>query len=198
MQEGYGVSMLTAKQEKFTLNLFQDVPQYQAWGNAGYSTKYPLKIIRENACRLANSSKIKTRLAELRAEVSSPAVMSLQEILERHSDIARAKITDFQTAGADGSWIDIGPENAHAGAIQEITSRTEYDKDGSKPSLITKVKLHDPVRSMQEIAKLKGHYPKEGTGEGNVDNKVINFILSDGQSQELIDGITRRLSNATE
>jgi len=168
--------------------------QREAWIQAGYSTKYPLAQVDVHACQLANKDKIKVRLAELRAEAAQGAVMSLQEMLERHTEIARANITDFQTAGADGSWINIGPENEHTGAIQEITSRTEYDKDGSSPSVITRVKLHDPVRSMQEIARLKGHYPKEAT-QVYQDNRVINFIVSD---RKLIDGISKRLEDATE
>ena len=164
---------LTQKQENFTLNLFKDMTQRESWIQAGYSSKYPLPMIDSHACSLANKDKIKVRLAELRAEAAQGAVMSRQEILERHSEIARAKITDFQTAGADGSWIDIGPENKHAGAIQEITSKTEYDKDGSSPSVVMKVKLHDPVRSMQEIARLQGHYPKEDTNITYNDIKVL-------------------------
>jgi len=164
---------LTQKQIGFTQDYFSEVPPGQA-----YMTHYKVKnmaVADVCASKLLKTTKISAYLQELRLKAESKLVMSKQEILERHSEIARAKITDFQTTGADGSWIDIGPENKHAGAIQEITSRTEYDKDGSNPSVVMKVKLHDPVRSMQEIAKLQGHYPKEGTGEGDryYDIKVL-------------------------
>ena len=185
--------MLTQKQEQFALNLFKGLTQREAWIQAGYSSNYPVATIDKNACTLASKGKIKGRVEELRAQMAKPSIMSLEEMLERHSEIARARLTDFQTAGADGSWIDIGPENPSAGALQEITSRTEYDKDGSSPSVITKVKLHDPVRSMQEIARLKGHYPKDGAG-GTHNDKAIYFILSGEQSEKLIEGIGDRLA----
>jgi len=178
-------NQLTQKQENFTINLLKGMTQREAWIQAGYSSKYALPGIDVHACQLANKDKIKLRLGELRAEAAEGAVMSLQEMLERHTGIARAKITDFQTAGADGSWIDIGPDNEHAGALQEITSRTEYDVNTSKAAIITKIKLHDPVRSMQEIARLRGHYPKEAQSDINVN---VVFVIGRGYRDQLEEG----------
>ncbi len=185
--------MLTQKQIGFTQDIFNEIPAFKAYMNHyNVKTRAVADVCASQALR---NPKIEAYLQELRNKAESKAVMNRQEILERHSVIGRASVTDFQTAGADGSWVDIGPENKHSGAIQEITSRTEYDKDGSNPAVITKVKLHDPVRSMQEIAKLQGYYPKEGTGEGGQDNRSINFIIV-GEGKDLIEGIARRLTGA--
>ena len=189
--------MLTQKQENFTHSLFSGMNQYDAYRDAGYDVvKQTRATIDSNASRLAHNAKVLARLQELRDKVEDAAIMNKQEILKKHSIIGRAAVTDFQTLGADGSYVDVGQENEHAGAVQEITSRTEYDKDGSHPAVITKVKLHDPIKSMQEIAKLRGYYPKEGTGEGNTDNRTINIIVSSEKAKELTENVSRRLLQA--
>lgn len=180
---------LTQKQETFCLKYFELRNATEAASAAGYSLRNARRIGSENLTKLD----IKQRLNELNQKVEDVAIMDKQEILKKHSIIGRAAITDFQTLGADGSYVDVGPENEHAGAVQEITSRTEYDKDGSDAAVVTKVKLHDPVRSMQEIAKLRGYYPKEGAGEGSVDNRVFNVIVSSEKARELTERVGRRL-----
>jgi hypothetical protein len=87
-------------------------------------------------------------------------VMTVIERKERLSEIARGRYADFVTAGPDGSWIDIGPEKINSAAICEVKTRTEYDDDGDKPSVIMSVKLHDPIRAIAELNKMEGaHAP---------------------------------------
>ena len=183
--------MLTSKQEKFTLNLFKDMPQYEAWGNAGYSTKYPKKIISENACRLANKSKIKARLKELRAEASKHDVADFSERQKILSEIARGNLIDYQELGADGGYLNIGKESPNTRAISEITTTTKEDN-----TLISKVKLHNPVPAIDLLNKMDRLYSE--AVESLNDNRVINFILTNRESQNLIEGITERLGNKIE
>ena len=187
---------LTQKQENFTLNLFRDVPQNAAWGNAGYSTKYSPQVIAVNASRLANSTKVQLRLAELRAEAASSAVMNRQELLETHTEIARGRVGNF----LDESQRIKQGANLTDASIQELDiSDVKIGRgENAKLAQVTKIKLSDPVKSMQEIARLQGYYPKEGTGEDSQDNRAIYFIISGEKGQDLIEGITKRLKNATE
>ncbi len=185
-------NMLTQKQETFCLKYFELGNASEAAVIAGYSPKYAAT----HTTRWLRMANIKARLDELRQKVEDAAIMNKQEILKKHSIIGRAAITDFQTLGADGSYVDVGPENEHAGAVQEITSRTEYAEDSSHSAVISKVKLHDPIKSMQEIAKLRGYYPKEGTGEGSTDNRTINIIVSSEKAKELTENVSRRLLQA--
>ncbi len=154
--------MLTLKQEAYAVNLFQGMTQREAWVQAGYSNRYPVQWIDSHACRLANLVKIKTRLAELRAEVAKPSIMGLQEMLETHTEIARGRIGHLLD---DNQRIKQGTDLTNA-SIQELeTVDVKIGKgENAKLAQVTKVKLHDPVRSMQEIAKLGGHYPKEEKG----------------------------------
>lgn len=163
---------LTQKQEIFTLNLLKGMTQREAWIQAGYSSKYPVAFIDSHACRLANKDKIKERLNELRAEAAQGAVMTLQEILERHSEIARARLGDF--IDTDGELVKIDKDSLNSAALQELkTTQFTGGKDGRASSKTTTIELRDPVRSMQEIAKLQGHYPKEDTNITYNDIKVL-------------------------
>jgi phage terminase small subunit len=164
--------MLTQRQEQFALNLVQDMSQREAYLKAGYSPKQLPATIDRHAHELANNDKIMARVSQLRQKAEDNAVMSLQERRKRLSEIAGANLTDFMELGQDGSWVNLGPETKKSGAIQEIHSRTEYDKDGSKPTVYTSVKLHDPVRAIDLLNKMDKLYSE---GVTNNDIKTINI-----------------------
>jgi hypothetical protein len=87
--------------------------------------------------------------------------MTKAEKLERLSEIARARMTDYMTMGADGSWCNVGPESPFPAAVCELKSRTEYDDKTSQSTVHTSVKLHDPVRAIAEMNKMVGDYEPE-------------------------------------
>ncbi len=176
--------LLTAKQEAFALNLFNDMPQNEAWGLSGYSTNYSQAVIAVNASRLANSTKVKLRIQELRDQAANGAVMTLQEMLETHTEIARGRVGHFLD---DNQRIEQGTDLNNA-SIQELNAFdiTIGKGENAKLATITKIKLHDPVRSMQEIAKLQGHYPKEAQG-GNTYNDIKVLIVRE-KPKELKEG----------
>lgn len=173
---------LTQKQEKFALNLFSGMTQSKAYMEAGYACK-ALTTFANNASRLAKKAYILQRLDELKAKAESDKVMSVKERKERLSEIARAKLTDLVELGQDGSWVNIGPETPHGAAIQEIHSRTEYDDDGSKPTVYTSVKLHDPMKAIDIMNKMDKVYSDGATV--NVDNRKIEIIVNDKETKEL-------------
>jgi len=183
---------LTQKQETFTLLIFQGLSQRAAWGKAGYSTKYAPEIVDQNASRLANSSKVQARLIELRQKTEDASVMGVQERKQRLTEIARARLTDFMEMGQDGTWVNIGPEVPMTGAIQEMSSRTEYDDDGAKPTVHTKVKLHSPISAIDLMNKMDRIYA-DGP-QVNVDNRRVEIHVYDRETkalvQRLIDGET--------
>ncbi len=188
--------VLTPKQEKYTLGLFKGKAQIVAYLEAGYSPKSSVKTREANASRLASNERVLMRLAELRKKAEDAAIMDKQEILKRHSDIARGNITDFV---GKGNRIEITDETPHKPAIQEYnTFEVTIGKgENAKLAEVTKVKLHDPVRSMQEICKLLGFYPKEGTGEGvnigslSIDNRSVNIGEGADAKDKLIAELNR-------
>ena len=167
---------LTQKQETFCVKYFQLGNASEAARLALYSPKTAQVIGAENLCKPI----IQARLKELRDEAKSAAIMNVQERQERLSEIARARLTDFMELGQDGSWVNLGEETPKGGAIQEIHSRTQYDDDGSQPTIYTSVKLHDPMKAIDLLNKMDKIYSEGQTFNinqniQNVEAKIVNF-----------------------
>jgi len=145
---------MNQRQELFCRGVIAGKSGTQAAKDAGYSAK----TAGRHAVRLTQNDSVKARIAQLNEMAVSAKVMTVLQRKERLSEIAMARLTDFVECGADGSWINVGLESVSSAAIQEITSSTEYDKDGSKPTVIIKLKLHPPVQAIAELNKMEGAY----------------------------------------
>ena len=156
---------LTRRQEGFCLNFFQLGNATQAAISAGYSVKTAAEIASENLTK----PMIQQRIQELREAAASSRIMSVIERKERLSEIAKARLSDYMTCGPDGSWVNIGLETVNGAALQEIVTKTEYDDAGAHPTIITRIKLRDPVGAIAELNKMDGAYApekQEHTGPG--------------------------------
>ncbi|HUS04496.1 MAG TPA: terminase small subunit [Dehalococcoidia bacterium] len=182
---------LTQKQKTFALNIFNGMTQREAWKEAGYSTRYPIAHIDRDASLLANSPKIFQRLQELNKRTEDASVMNVMERKQVLTVIGRARLTDFMTAGADGSWVDIGPENPHSGALQEITSRTEYDDKGAGAAVITRIKLHSPLQAVDLLNKMDKLYSDGAFIQNNIDRQLNVFVV-DNATRDLISQVGER------
>lgn len=153
-----------ARREKFCLALLQGMSKKDAALEAGYSPKWA----RSMASRLSTNVSILARMEALQYEAKDETVADVLERKRRLTEILRARLTDYLTCGPDRDLIDVGPESPNTGALQEVVSRTEYDKDGAGVAVITRVKLHDPVRSIAELNKMEHIYEPEGSGSINI------------------------------
>lgn len=176
-------SKLTVKQEKFTLNLFAGMNQSQAYIKAGYANNTAVTVT-NNASRLAKNAFVIQRLEELRSKAESAKIATVQERKEILTEILRAKLTDFMELGQDGSWVNIGPETKSGHAIQEIHSRTEYDKNGASPTIYTSVKLINPIEAIKELNKMEG-IGKEDTKVNILNQTIIQNNLTSLSDEEL-------------
>ena len=149
---------LTAKQEQFTLNILSGMSQREAYIKAGYSPNTSMAVIDVQSCRLSKNTKVLLRLEELSQKAESAKIMEVKERKERLTEIGRGRLTDYQQSGKDGGWINIGPESPNTAAISEIVSTTTYDKNGANPTLISRIKLHNPVNAIQELNKMERIY----------------------------------------
>ncbi|KKN71483.1 hypothetical protein LCGC14_0420620 [marine sediment metagenome] len=165
--------MLTQKQETFCLEYFKTRDPDGSYILAGYSSKFA----DVNVHKLLKNTRVRQRLDELNQRAEDDAVAGVLERKKVLSEILRARMTDFIECGADGAWINIGLESTHSAALQEVTSRTEYDENGAHPTVITKLKLHDPVKSISELNKMGGDYPPERHVNLNVD---VKFVIGRG------------------
>lgn len=74
--------MLTAKQERFALNIVNGMSQADAYRDAYPGIKMTDKTVWEKASVLAKKDKVRSRIDELRAEIAKPYIMTAQERLE--------------------------------------------------------------------------------------------------------------------
>ena len=89
------MTKLTEKQKKFADYYIELGNATQAAINAGYSSKYA----NTNASKLLQNTTIKAYVDERLEQIASERIMSAQEILERLSLIANAKITETVVIG---------------------------------------------------------------------------------------------------
>lgn len=151
---------LTAKQEAFAFNIaVKQMSQHDAYMGA-YNTKSMLPAtIDRSAHDLATLDKITARVEQLLEKHRTPDVMDYQERQRILTELGRGNLLDYQETGADGGYLSVGKDSPNTRAISEITSRTEYDKNGSGAALVTKLKLHNPIQAISELNKMDGSYP---------------------------------------
>jgi len=188
---------LTQKQERLVINLFNGMSQHDAYLQAGYSSNQSSATIDRHACALLKNDKIKTRLKELREEARLPDVASFEERQKVLTEITRARMTDFMTCGADGTWYhDIGEETLNTAALKRVDSTTMPFATGGAPKskddppspemavILTKVELISPIEAIKELNKMDGSYAPEK-------HVNLNLEASDLTDEQLIDIITR-------
>ncbi len=170
---------LTQKQENFCLNLFKGMSQREAYITAGYSSNNSVAVQDVAACILAKDEKVLIRLDELRNEAKSPLIADYRERQEILTEILRGRVTDYTTCGPDRDLIDVGLESPNTAALQEVTSRTEFDKDGAGVAVVTKVKLHNPMQAAEILNKMDKVYDDRVQTGATVVNS-FTFILPNG------------------
>jgi len=151
----------------------------QAYTDAGYKPK----AARVSGPQLLSHPVIQGRIKELNEMALTPKIMSKTERMERLSEIARARPSDFVTAGPDGSWVNIGMESLNSAALQSVKSRTEYDDNGDHPAVVTEIKLHPPVQAIAELNKMLGDYePVESNlnVKGKIKTEQTTIVVGNG------------------
>ncbi len=82
--------MLTAKQEKFVQEIIAGKSQADAYRSAYDAKKMSDKTIYEKASLLAGQDKIRTRLDELREQLSNENIMSAQKRMEWLTELIKS------------------------------------------------------------------------------------------------------------
>ncbi len=190
--------MLTAKQEKFALNLFGGMSQREAYVQAGYSPKQLPATLDKHAYDLAKSDQIVSRLVELNKKAESDAVANKLERQKVLTEIVRGRFSDFVTCGADGSYIDVGPEKIHSAALKKVKSRTEYDENESKPAVITDIELESKIQAIDLLNKMDKIYSDALPVGLNIDKAIINVHIHPWQEGRPFKRITETNGNSDE
>jgi len=180
---------LTQKQETFCVKYFELGNATEAAIIAGYKPKTAEVIASQNLRRV----KIQERINELREEVKSAAIMSVEERMKVLTEIARASMIDFVEVGQDGAWFNIDKTNLNNRAIQSVQSKTVLGKDGADDAVFIRVNLHDPTKAIDLLNKMDKIY-SEGT-QVNIDNRTIEIHDPKGK---LISAISRLAARGSE
>ena len=96
------------------------------------------------------------RINELRRRTEDEAVVRVLERKRMLSEIARGRVTDYLNDAGDGLAVD--RDSVNAGAVAEVSVQTRPGKEGQEGRVITRLKLHDPVRAIDLLNKMEGLY----------------------------------------
>lgn len=138
---------LTAKQAIFAAEYLKDFNATQAAIRAGYSKKTAGAIGAENLKKPQIQSAIKAAMAEARSE----AIMTYQEMCERLTSLARRDIAHYLDKR--------GRITLARGKTFAIHSVDQVLGGDGNP--IIKLRLADPIKAMDQLAKLKGYNAPE-------------------------------------
>ena len=162
---------LTIKAERFALALASGLSQRQAYKLSGYSHKAATETLDQNACRLANSSKVIARVEAIKAKATSDTVSSILERKEKLSEIIRGDIRHYVTD--DGVNLDGVP----TGAIAEVSVKTKIYKKEGEPVKIEAVKLYNPIQAIEALNRMDADTPD------NTINIIGGNILIDARQK---------------
>ena len=154
--------------EDFTVNFFLTGNGTESAKLAKYSPRTAYSI----ACRLLKRVDVQARLKELQDAATSAKILSVTERKEILSEIARAKASDFVTAGADGSYVEVDSDRLNSRAVAHVKTKTVYDDNTNQPSVITDIRLHDPVKALAELNKMEQLY-SDNVNIANISFKVV-------------------------
>lgn len=128
---------------------------------AAIAAGYSVKTARQTGTRLLSDASLRAEIEAFKAKETDSTIATLTERKQILTEIARARLTHFGTAGVDGFVLNVGPENLNSAGLGEITTRTEITGRGGKDedqALVTKIKLRDPLQAIDLLNKMDGLY----------------------------------------
>jgi len=166
----------TNRMQKFCLFLFDGGDATQAAIDAKYSKKTAASI----ACTLKNKPQVKARLNQLYGRVEKGSIMTVEERLERLSEISRAKLPDFIKLDNEGNMIiDLDTTNNAALAEAVIEDWQGFGK--AARSRTKKIKLLNPISAIDLLNKMDKLYSDEQDNRQlTILNATFRFVMPDG------------------
>ena len=149
---------LNSRQKQFAVNYASGMTLTEAYIRAGYS---PLEAGSNAATLFSRNQSVKTYYEHLvkRKEQAALAkmtadIMSPHERKTRLSEIARARLVEFQCEDGTPALTKDTPNNA---AAKEFYHKQRFDREGN-PIVIKSIKSIDPISAIQELNKMDGSY----------------------------------------
>jgi len=168
---------LSMKQTKFIAEYIKSGNGTKAAIKAGYSPKTAQEIASENLSKPLIAEKI----ASLKKQIESKAVMTKQRALEIISEIAETDLSDFLTVGSDGvTFFDFGKDTTKRKALRKVKTKTVRDEAGNTviETMFNELELEDKVRAIERLSKMMGWDTPEKQ-EVNLSGTSIEQVLKD-------------------
>lgn len=162
---------LTGKEERFCSEYFKDFNGARAARDVGYS----VHSAREIAVKLLAKPHIKTKIAEMKANIAEVAMISPMQIINEHRKIAYSTIASLLNTWIDRKDFDELTEDDKA-CIKSISTKVIKQNIGTSesPNIVdveyVKLELYDKQKSLELLAKMTGadaptKIQLSGTGE---------------------------------
>lgn len=187
---------LTIKQEKFVQGLFAGLSQREAYKESFDCLKMKDKSIDENACKLASSTKVASRIEELRNELKDRNMITVEEILAEYKKIGMSDIKDYLEYRTEKIQIDTTDDGEPIYAYRQVVdAKPSQEVDGSLISEVSigkdgtfKFKLHDKLNALEKMGKHLGMFiDRVDQTSTNINlNKDVSNLSDDELDAELI------------
>jgi phage terminase small subunit len=155
------------KEEIFCRERVRGVAGAVAARKAGYAAR-TAGVTSSKKLSLVN---VQARIAFLLEKAADATIMSVVERKRKLSTLGRGDIGDYLTYDDGATRISVTEETPNKAAVSAL----EIKDDSSK------IKLHDPVKAIQELNKMEGVYPK---GEIDVNLNNVTFVMPDNKRQK--------------
>ena len=183
---------LTIKQEKFCQGLFTGLTQREAYKQSYNAESMTDKSIDENACKLANDTKIASRLSFLVDELKERNMVTVERVIAEYAKIGFADIKDFVSYGTVKTRETMDKDGEPVFEyIQMVEARPSNEIDGTMVNEVSigkdgtfKFKLHDKLRALDMIGKHLGMFIDKTEVTGKNGGKIELDIDLEGMSDD--------------
>jgi phage terminase small subunit len=148
---------MNARRKRFAQEYAKTGNGAQAAVSAGFSKK----AAKVTASRLLTDANVRAEIARLSAKVEDASICSIAERKQILSEIARGRLQDFCTSGADGFVPNVGLENLNSRALKSVTTKVICGGKDTDQAYVTKLELRDPAQAIEILNKMDGVYAQD-------------------------------------
>jgi hypothetical protein len=169
---------LTQKRLDFCHRLVEGNSAADAYRLSFNAERMTAEAIRNEASKLLADPDVTRTVEELRADLRKRHAAAVDMVIQRYLRIAAGNVFDFLTKTKDGAHIDLSTlTREQAASLSEVSvehlqerSSAPAEKKGKAPApkvgvVRTRIKLIDPVRALDSLAKIFGLFDGQQPGQ---------------------------------
>lgn len=172
------IPLAHGKRETYCLNVAGGRNGSESARLAGYCPDNPQNA-HVMAWYLNKRQDVRDRIAWLRAQATGKAILDLKQIKIVLSEIASARLKDYQDA--DGKFRPLDDDSPNPSAVAEVIYKFDPIK---KQPYVASLRLRDPLPAMAELSRLEGAYKKPGSSVTVA--PVVSVLVDQGAREKLL------------